>query len=626
MTDYSAYSRFWSPYDSCSLLDRHISERFAAALAAGKAARAEIRDEAALRSRQEYVRTRFLGALGLTPDDYPQPASSFATGTEQYPGYAVENVVIVPEPGVYITVNLYLPDAPGPHAAVLFLCGHAKEGKNDDEYMDVCRTLVSAGLAVLSMDPTGQGERLNYYDAVLKDTTVPPCTDDHDRAGCRGLVTGRSMAYWFLRDAMCAVSYLCSREDIDSGRIGVTGHSGGGTQTSMLMLADRRPAAFAPGTFIMSMGAMQRSGQAQDAEQIWQGFVADGCDHADILLSCAPKPVLVLAAEYDFFPKEGTDETVAEARRYWELCGRAEAFGCFTDAVFHCYSDAMQQEAARFFSRWLLGKEYGGSLLVRAEPERSLCTESGQTSAEYADFKRAAQLYCDYAAALPRRGDGEAWLNRVVHHSRRSAALNLRPLRASDQVGETRCTRWMWRTQEEMFGYGLLLAPWGRKTVPLTLAVWDGGTKATADHAAWIDEQIAAGRGVFVVDLAGEGQTEPYPVAPNAKLLRRYGTMYKLACDLLMLGDSLPALRIYDLLKALDAAEGLPEYDGGGLSVFGCGRSALYARLARRLDPRIQSLTCEGGVESYSAFLAEEPYDDEDILGHTLPGMLAYFD
>ena len=106
----------------------------------------------------------------------------------------------------------------------------------------------------------------------------------------------------------------------------------------------------------------------------------------------------------------------------------------------------------------------------------------------------------------------------------------------------------MWRTQEEMFGYGLLLAPWGRKTVPLTLAVWDGGTKATADHAAWIDEQIAAGRGVFVVDLAGEGQTEPYPVAPNAKLLRRYGTMYKLACDLLMLGDSLPALRIYCLL------------------------------------------------------------------------------
>ena len=55
--------------------------------------------------------------------------------------------------------------------------------------------------------------------------------------------------------------------------------------------------------------------------------------------------------------------------------------------------------------------------------------------------------------------------------------------------------------------------------------------------------------------------------------------------------------------QALDAAEGLPEYDGGGLSVFGCGRSALYARLARRLDPRIQSLTCEGGVESYSCLL-----------------------
>lgn len=626
MADYSVHSRFWSPYDSRSLLDRHISERFAAALAAGQAARAEIQDEAALCARQEYVRTRFLGALGMTPDLYPQPVSSFVTGTARYPGYTVEKIVIVPEPGVYITANLYLPAASGPHAAVLFLCGHAEEGKHYVEYMGVCRALVSAGLAVLAMDPTGQGERLNYYDAAAKQAAVPPCTADHDRAGCRGLVTGRSLAYWFLRDAMCAVSYLRGRSDIDGGRIGVTGNSGGGTQTAMLMLADRRPTAFAPGTFIMSMGAMRRSGQAQDAEQIWQGFVSDGCDHVDILLSCAPKPVLVLAAEYDFFPKEGTDETVAEARRYWELCGRPEAFGCFTDATFHCYSDAMKQASARFFARWLLGKEYDGRLLAPAEPERCLCTESGQTSAEYADFKRAAQLYCDFAAALPKRGDGEAWLNRAVHHSRRPAALNLRPLEGYGQSGEARWTRWLWRTQEEMFGYGLLLTPLEKETVPLKLAVWDGGTKATADHGAWLDGQLAAGRGVFVVDLAGEGQLEPYPVAPNAGLLHRYGTMYKLACDLLMLGDSLPALRIYDLLKALSAAERLPVYDGSGLSLFASGRSALYARLARRLDPRIRALTCEGGVESYSAFLAEEPYDDEDILGHTLPGMLEYFD
>ena len=626
MLDYSAYSRFWAPYDSRSLLDRHISARFTAALAEGKAARAQITDQAALRARQEYVRSRFLGALGMEPDDYPQPVTSFVTGTAKYRGYAVDNLVIVPETGVYITANLYLPDAPAPHAAVLFLCGHAEEGKNDAEYMGVCRALVSAGLAVLAMDPTGQGERLNYYDAASHRATIPPCTVDHDRAGCRGLVTGRSLAYWFVRDAMCAVSYLCGREDIDSSRIGVTGHSGGGTQTSMLMLADRRPAAFAPGTFIMSMGAMQRSGQAQDAEQIWRGFVAGGCDHADILLSCAPKPVLVLAAEYDFFPKEGTDETVAEAQRYWALCGRPEAFGCFTDATFHCYSDGMAMEAARFFARWLLDREYDGSLLEPAARESCLCTESGQTSAEYPDFKSAAQLYCDFAATLPKRCDGEIWLSRVVHHNRRPAELNLRPLKGHGQSGEVRWTRWLWRTQEEMFGYGLLLAPCEGKTVPVTLAVWDGGTTATADHAAWIDGQLAAGRGVFVVDLSGEGQLEPYPITPNAELLQRYGTMYKLACDLLMLGDSLPALRIYDLLKALDAAERLPAYDGSGLRLFACGRSTLYARMAQRLDPRIRALTCEGGVESYSAFLTEEPYDDEDILGHTLPGMLAYFD
>ena len=47
-----------------------------------------------------------------------------------------------------------------------------------------------------------------------------------------------------------------TRAEIDPERIGITGNSGGGTQTSMAMLADPRFAAAAPATFIMDRRAL----------------------------------------------------------------------------------------------------------------------------------------------------------------------------------------------------------------------------------------------------------------------------------------------------------------------------------------------------------------------------------
>lgn len=131
---------------------------------------------------------------------------------------------------------------------------------------------------------------------------------------------------------------------------------------------------------------------------------------------------------------------------------------------------------------------------------------------------------------------------------------------------------------------------------------------------------------MLVVDLAGEGQLEPNPLKPGGGILNHYGTLYKLSCDLLMLDDSLAALRTYDLLHALDAAEHLPVYDGSGLHLYASGRSTLYARMAQKLDPRIRTMELQGGIPNYRDFLQEEPYDDTAILTHILPGMLRYFD
>src|SRR4029079_8308222 len=55
------------------------------------------------------------------------------------------------------------------------------------------------------------------------------------------LLLGRSLWGMIVRDDILALNYLCSRPEVDSARIGVTGISMGATRTWWLMALDERP-------------------------------------------------------------------------------------------------------------------------------------------------------------------------------------------------------------------------------------------------------------------------------------------------------------------------------------------------------------------------------------------------
>lgn len=269
-----------------------------------------------LETRKKFMREKFIEALGGLPDS-DAPLSPEVTGIIECDGFRIEKVIFQSRPGIFVTANLYVPDGiQDPQGAVLFVCGHHEQAKHADEYQIVCKYLVKAGLVVLTMDPVGQGERFSYYEKQLNMSTIEWGTTEHDYAGCQCWPLGQGIAQYFIHDAMWGVDYLCSRPEVDSSRIGVTGNSGGGLQTSMMMVCDPRMAAAAPATFIMNRRSYIYSGNAQDSEQIWPGMTALGFDHEDILMAMAPRPVLVLAVSSDFFPIEGTRDTVTRTQRF----------------------------------------------------------------------------------------------------------------------------------------------------------------------------------------------------------------------------------------------------------------------------------------------------------------------
>lgn len=628
-------------YDVKDQLKQHVYQRSAEAFAAGDRARDAIQTLKQLDQRRAAAREAFLDGIGGLPHT-DEPLSARVSGVTQIEGIRIENIVFQSRPQTYVTSNMYIPDGlVEPSAAVLFVCGHFAEGRLAAEYQSVCQTIARAGLIVLAIDPIGQGERSSYYDPATQQMPVLRTTADHEQAGAQCWPLGDGLARYFIHDIIRAVDYMCTRPEIDPARIGITGNSGGGLQTSMAMLVEPRIAAAAPATFIMSRESYLYVGHAQDAEQIWPGMTALGFDHEDLVLAMAPKPVLVLAAQYDFFPIEGTRRTVERTRRFWTMYDQTERLALFEDKSQHCYSEAMANAAAAFFAEHLLGRigvPERAAAIVQVDVERLLCTTGGQVRGEYADargpFEENMDQLCQWEDSRAVRSGPDqkeqalAWLRRKVIAARTSCDLNPRQLSVAS-VHELEVSSWLWWSQAGLFNHAYMFrrSNFIGQKLPVVIAVWKRGTRELSAHWNWISETAAAGKVVVVLDVVGEGAVTPNAISPSG-LYDRFGTIHKLTTDLFWLDDSLAALRTYDVLRSIELVAQMDDIDADAIQLYGEGKFSLYAQLAKVLDHKglVRGLTVHHGLTSIADWLRDPFYDKHDVLGTVMPGMLKYFD
>jgi dienelactone hydrolase len=105
--------------------------------------------------------------------------------------------------------------------------GHAPSGKIGEYGFGA--NLARNGIMALAYDPIGEGERLQYFDPELGASKVGGPTGEHSHASFQTLLLGEHVSRYFIWDAMRGIDYLTSRRDVDAGRIGAFGCSGGGT-------------------------------------------------------------------------------------------------------------------------------------------------------------------------------------------------------------------------------------------------------------------------------------------------------------------------------------------------------------------------------------------------------------
>lgn len=641
-------------YDTADQLREHLRRRADEAFAAHAA------QKAALSSRDDFLRRtatlkqELLASIGGLPDIAAEVKGT-VTGTLDTDTFVVEKLLLETLPDTYATANLYLPKGKtGKVPGVLFLCGHSQEAKAYPTYQRVCRALVRAGMAVLALDPVGQGERLQYLDPQTGEQLVRWGTVEHSHAGFQCHVAGFSVARYFVADAQAALTYLSHRPEVDATKLGVTGNSGGGTQSSYVTFFDERLRASAPCTYITSRDAYMATGQPHDSEQNFYRAITMGLDYDDLLAPHAPKPLLIGAVASDFFCVEGTLQSYERLRRVYDLFESADNLACVIAPGTHQYAPTLRDQVTRFFCKHLLEQEISGpsGLNVYAGPVESpmtpiqyapadqdvfspdalQVTKTGQVALDMPGAKRVFDLNVEAWRARSRgdRADdsGEASnggtntrtpaseskfdrLRRTVLSDRSRPPLWVREVRSG--VDEETGIAWAHRFTFSESRIALPLIELRQKGTdeqgPLTVLALDEGTDALTSRRTDIVNYVNQHGRVLMFDPRGTGAAKQRPInaRPEGNV---YDTTYKLNYDAMMLGDSLFAMRAFDALRALEYAHRIaPEVS---VAVEGVNGLALLAAAA--LDGRVRSGRFKRLVRSFEEIATDRFFKASHVL------------
>ncbi len=280
--------------------------------------------------RQEWLRKTLKDVVGAFP--VKSPLNAKITRTINKDGFRVEHIVYESQPGFYVTSSMFIPEGIKGKAPVVIYCsGHTANGYRG--YQTQILNLVKKGFIVFAFDPVDQGERLEYFDPQTNKPKSGGSDSWHSYSGAQALITGSSQVMYMMWDGIRAVDYVLTRSEVDPARIGITGRSGGGTQSAWIAALDERIYAAAPESYITNFTELFWGPGPQDAEQEPINGVVKGIDLADLLLVRAPKPTLIIATTGDYFGIQGFRESAKEASGIYKAYGKGTNFGRAEDIL-----------------------------------------------------------------------------------------------------------------------------------------------------------------------------------------------------------------------------------------------------------------------------------------------------
>ena len=284
-------------------------------------------DRAGWEKRADRIRRGILegSGLGAIPKDTPLKADIHSKRVHD--GYSVENVSFESLPGFFVTGNLYRPAAALPfYAVILSPHGHGKDPRFSENVQKRCASLARMGAIVFAYDMVGMGDS-------------DQCSHEFPRA--LTLQTHNSLR---------AVDFLLSLPGADPARIGVTGASGGGTQTFLLTALEPRIAVSVPVVMVSAHffgGCVCESGMPIHQSHDHQ------TSNVDIAALAAPRPMLLISDGKDW-TQNTPDVEYPYIRNIYRLCNAEDNVENLHLAnEGHDYGFSKREGAYRFLAKHL---------------------------------------------------------------------------------------------------------------------------------------------------------------------------------------------------------------------------------------------------------------------------------
>ncbi len=328
------------------------------------------------KQRSEDLRRQLLVATGLWPMPMKQPLNAVVHGKVSREGYTVERVILQTATGLYCTGSLYRPDPQptGKIPAVLCPHGHWPNGRfyehTDAQFQQEmnsqaetrpcgrypiqarCVQLARMGCLVFLYDMLGYADNSSLTHELAHGFRTQ--REELSSPERWGLFSAQSelrclnilgLQTW---NSIRALDWISSLSDVDPDRIGVTGASGGGTQTFLLGGVDTRPAAFFPAVMVST--SMQGGCTCENAS-----YLRVNTGNIELAALLAPRPLAMTAA--DDWTRDLETKGLPELKQHYAMLGVPDNVEGKYRPFPHNYNQPSRLMMYEFFNKHLkLGK------------------------------------------------------------------------------------------------------------------------------------------------------------------------------------------------------------------------------------------------------------------------------
>jgi hypothetical protein len=288
-----------------------------------------VTSRAAWQERADTVRKNILSGAHLSPLPTRTPLHPQFANRRVRRSYTVEDVAFEATPGFYVFGNLYRPlHHVGKVPAILVAHGHFKEhgwyARTRPENQILCANLAAMGAVVFTYDMVGWGDSRQLPHNV------------------------NNVLQLQLWDSIRAVDFVTSLPEVDSHRIGITGASGGATQTILLAAVDPRVKASMPVSMVSS--GFSGNDPCEDGMDIRSIPGLPPTNNSEIAALIAPHPLMIVSNGSDW-TKNFPVEDLPYIQQVYQLFGSPENVQSlhFPDGK-HDYGLTYREAAYRFFA------------------------------------------------------------------------------------------------------------------------------------------------------------------------------------------------------------------------------------------------------------------------------------